>query len=96
MGRDGWMWYFPQYHILILILVLIAIGFMIVAVCLLFKLLARVNTLLAAAGLASCPNCHKATLVQRCTNPACQCIMVSRDPKPANALSPVPLHGVGD
>ena len=97
------MWYFPQYHILIFFLVILAISLMIVILCLLivavyllFKILKRADLLLAAHGLAACPNCHKETMVMRYANPGCRCILVSRAPKPVSVLSPTPAHGIGD
>lgn len=103
---DGWLWYFPQYHVIMFVLVLIAMTLMAVAVCLLAVFLSRLDVWVAQTVLTTCPCCHHSTLttIQKCASPECKFIRILRDPAPAQCsatdceeslpgLSPQHLHG---
>jgi hypothetical protein len=103
---DGWLWYFPQYHVIMFGLVLIAIALMAVAVCLLAIFLSRLNVWIAQTVHTTCPCCHGETLVtiQKCASPQCRFVRILRDPtsahgvaadreEPSLELSPQHTHG---
>jgi len=99
---DGWLWYFPQYHIVIFILVLFAIAMLILTVVLLTIIVCRVinnsaklDLVLGCLTLTECPCCHRKSVrtIQQCTSPDCREIQVLKD---RLELLPVAQHAHGD
>jgi hypothetical protein len=94
LKSDGWLWYFPQYHAVMFVLVLMVIGLMVGVIRRLRNLLTKLDLLIAHTILTTCPCCHRDTLatVQECTSPACRSIRILKNKK-GGAETP-PLQSV--
>lgn len=78
---DGWLWYFPQYHIIIFLLVLVAIALLIITVRRAKKNSAKLDMLIAHFAPTVCPCCQEKTMVtvRECISPKCRSITVLKE-----------------